>query len=68
MHWLLALTLINTGASALMGSYDSEEACQKALKALWSTEPKQPISVGCVREDSPVLKIFERHQTEPAGA
>jgi len=58
MHWILALTLINSGASALMGSYDSEEACKKALKTLWAVEPRQPISMGCVREDSPILKIF----------
>lgn len=67
MHWILALTLINTGTSALMGSYDSEIGCQKALKALWSIDPKQPITVGCLREDSPVLKIFRDQQTEPAG-
>lgn len=58
MHWILALTLINSGVSTLMGSYDSEEACNKALKALWATEPRQPISMGCLSEDSPVLKIF----------
>lgn len=68
MHWILALTLINTGASALMGSYESAEACQKALKALWSTDPKQPISIGRVHEDSPVPRIYEANQMEPDGA
>ena len=58
MHWILALTLINSGASTLMGSYDSEEACKRALKAMWATEPRQPITIGCVSEDSPILKIF----------
>lgn len=61
MHWILALTLINTGSSTLMGSYESEEACKKAMNTLWSiVDPKKPISVGCMPEDSPILKIFER--------
>jgi len=65
MHWILALTLINTGASSVMGSYDSEEACQRALKILWSmADPGTPITVGCLRADSPIAKMHEASKGE----
>lgn len=64
MHWILALTLINTGASALMGSYESEEACKDALRALWSISPREPINVACVLKDSPMIRIFEEAKAD----
>lgn len=61
MHWILTVTLMTTGSGRLMGSYDSEEACQKALRTLFEiTSVKNPISAGCFREDDRLLKLFER--------
>lgn len=61
MHWILAVTVMTTGASTLMGSYKSEEECQTALKALFEMrDHKKPLSAGCIREDNKILKIFQR--------
>lgn len=67
MHWVLALTLINTSASALVGNYESEEACKNALRALWSVSPREPISVACVHRDNPMIRIFEEAKADRAG-
>jgi hypothetical protein len=60
MHWILAVTL-GASATALMGSFDSEEACLKAREDLIAmADPKKLNGAMCVREDNRILKIFQR--------
>lgn len=60
MHWILAVTL-GASATALMGSFDSEEACLKAREDLIAmADPKKLSSANCIREDSQFLKLFKR--------
>lgn len=60
MHWILAVTLAGS-ASALMGSFESEEACIKARDDLMAmADSKKLKSAMCLREDDRILKIFER--------
>jgi len=60
MHWILAVTL-GASATALMGSFDSEEACLKAREDLIAmADRKKLTSANCFREDNRFLKIFQR--------
>ena len=60
MHWILAVTL-GTGTGALMGSFDSEEACLKAQEDLIAMVDRKKLSSAmCLREDNRLLKIFQR--------
>ena len=59
MHWILAVTIMTTSHSSLMGSFNSQAECEKAKEAFFAmADPKQLHSASCIREDSPALKLF----------
>ncbi|MEE4334200.1 hypothetical protein V2J79_22330 [Pseudomonas alliivorans] len=58
MHWILAVTL--TTGPVLLGKFDDEETCQKALQAFWRAADSTKKAAACVQENSRILRLFER--------
>ena len=67
MHWIL-LVGINWNIDVQMGAFESLEACTKAEKAFMemSSDDSKAIA-SCVKEDDPILGLFNREKKAPTG-